>query len=131
MSWNHGQLGHGPGHTERTEKIDLHLILELGVSDILGGSDGTGSCIVDYDVDPAEFFDSFRYRPFHLFGRSDVTANRKCLYTKLRFERSSDFLEFLHTAGDWNYVATCRCKGPRHLHSKASRTTCYESNLPF
>ena len=38
FSRDHSLGGHGPRYPESPEKINLHLILELGVCDLLSGS---------------------------------------------------------------------------------------------
>ena len=128
---NHSLLGNGTSHSERTEEVDLHLVVELLVGDVLSRGYSTRSSIVDEDVDAAKVLHGLANNIVAHLRIRDVATNRQHLHAILLAQLLRHLLEFFHTACDRHDVTSLICQCLGHLNTQSTRATRYDCHVAF
>jgi len=105
---------------ESAEKVDLHLVLELIIGDFLGGSDGTGACIVHEDIYAAEFLHRCGNCCLHPLGVGDVACERKNLDAEFGGDGLCILFKKVHTTCKKHKICALAGECLGHLEAQAS-----------
>ena len=103
-------------------------MLELVVGNLLGGSDCTGSGVVDENIHASELLHGGCNRRLHLLGIGDVAAERQHLYAEFLIDSLCILLKEVHAAGKKHEVGTLAGERLCHLESKPGGSTGYNGH---
>ena len=97
-----------------------YFAVKLLVGDVFCRSDCAGTCIVDQDIDAAEFLQDFRDCCVYFLCIRDINRYREGFNAVLIMDLLRDFLDFVFTAGHRDDDRSLICERFRHLDAKSA-----------
>ena len=107
------------GAVERTEEIDVQLLLELLVGDLLGRSHGARAGVVHQDVHTAEALHRGGHGGLDFFGVGDIAGERQHVHAELVVDGLGVLLQEVHAAGKQHQVGALARESLGHLEAQA------------